>query len=135
MNQQIVASSCADKDTLDLCCFIGSFSFNTKSAADIDSNDDATSSENDNAIANSLHDICAFAQADIEDHMKKCIEEQKHFDVTTLDPPKLAPTLSSFFCTKPSALSFSMEYLCNNQKNILHFFNYYKYCIQCTHAS
>ena len=45
-------------------------------------------------------DMCAFEEADVEDCMKKCAEEQKHFDVIMLDPPKLAPTLSSNFHTK-----------------------------------
>ena len=42
-----------------------------------DSNDDETSSANDNFIVNSLQDTCTFEQADVGDHMKKCIEEQK----------------------------------------------------------
>ena len=55
-NQQAVASLCDDKDVLESCYFSGSFSFNSKSAAGINSNFDATSSENDNAIANLLQD-------------------------------------------------------------------------------
>ena len=35
------------------------------------------SSENDNVIANSLKDTCAFAQEDVEHHEKKCAEGQK----------------------------------------------------------
>ena len=69
-NQQTFTSLCADKDALDLCCFSGSFSFNAKTLACIDSNTDAASSANDNAIANSLQDTCTFAQADVEECVK-----------------------------------------------------------------
>ena len=74
-NQQTIDSSCADEVVLDPCCFSGSFSFNAKSATCIDSNADTMSSANDNAIVNSLQETCTFVQADVEDCMKKWIEE------------------------------------------------------------
>ena len=74
-------------------------------------------SVNYNAIVNSLQCMCTFVQADVEYHMKKCIEEQKHFDVIMLDPPKLAITLSSIFQTNHSALYFQWS-VCVTTKNI-----------------
>ena len=70
-----------------------------------------------NAIVNLLQETFMFAQADVEDHVKKCMEDQTHCDTITLDPPKLATTLSSIFHTNHSALYFSMECLCDNQKH------------------
>ena len=96
-NQQTVVFLCADEDVLDSCCFSGSFSFNAKSAAGINSNADSMPSANDNDIANSLQDSCSFAQAGVEDCAKKCAEEQARFYAITLHPPKLAPALSSIF--------------------------------------
>ena len=69
VNQQTVASSCADEDVLDSCYFSRRVSFDSKSAVGIDSNDDGMSSTNDNIIANSFKCTCTFTQAGFEDHM------------------------------------------------------------------
>eukprot|EP00580_Thalassiosira_gravida_P015683 CAMPEP_0201665170 /NCGR_PEP_ID=MMETSP0494-20130426/6404_1 /ASSEMBLY_ACC=CAM_ASM_000839 /TAXON_ID=420259 /ORGANISM="Thalassiosira gravida, Strain GMp14c1" /LENGTH=637 /DNA_ID=CAMNT_0048144079 /DNA_START=511 /DNA_END=2424 /DNA_ORIENTATION=- len=102
-NRLMVAELCRDKRVLDLCCYNGGFALNAMirghaaSAIGVDSSQDAVDASVANAELNGLaeKDI-SFVKDDISSFMKDVIEaNEDEFDVIVLDPPKLAPSLSS----------------------------------------
>jgi len=102
-NRLMVAELCRNKRVLDLCCYNGGFALNAMirghaaSAIGVDSSQDAVDASVANAELNGLaeRDI-SFVKDDISSFMKDAIEaDEDEFDVIVLDPPKLAPSLSS----------------------------------------
>jgi len=101
-NRLMVAELCQNKRVLDLCCYNGGFALNAMirgsaaSAVGVDSSQDAVDAAMANAELNGLagKDI-SFVKDDIARFMKSAIEADDEFDVIVLDPPKLAPSVSS----------------------------------------
>jgi 23S rRNA G2069 N7-methylase RlmK/C1962 C5-methylase RlmI len=98
-NRWNLAQLCAGKDVLDLCCYHGGFSLNAakqgaKSVVGVDSSCDAIDTCNANLALNDFDPSTrvSFIKSDISDYMKTC---QDRFQVVVLDPPKLAPSVSS----------------------------------------
>ena len=118
-NRLRIAQYCHEESSvLDLCCYHGGFTFNAvvngkaKYAVGVDSSQDAISTcyenaklnniqtkgmddDDDNSSTNSDGPVVKFVQSDISDYMKLCHDRQQFFDVVILDPPKLAPSISS----------------------------------------
>ncbi|KAL9185340.1 hypothetical protein ACHAXT_003117 [Thalassiosira profunda] len=101
-NRLMVAELCKNKRVLDLCCYNGGFALNAMirgaatSAIGVDSSQDAVGAATANAELNGLSEKdVSFVKDDIAEFMKGAIEEKEEFDVIVLDPPKLAPSLSS----------------------------------------
>lgn len=101
-NRQLIAKFCEGKKVLDLCCYSGGFSLNSvihgkaKSALGVDSSQDAVDAATKNAELNGLSDsIISFVRYDIAAFMKNAIETNEEYDVVILDPPKLAPSMST----------------------------------------
>ena len=101
-NRLMLAELCQSKRVLDLCCFNGGFALNAMvrggatSAIGVDSSQDALDAAIANARLNGLADEdISFVRADIAAYMKSAIDSNNEFDVVVLDPPKLAPTVSS----------------------------------------
>lgn len=101
-NRLMVAELCKNKRVLDLCCYNGGFALNAMirgaaaSATGVDSSQDAVDAATANAELNSLSEMdVSFVKDDISAFMKSGIEAEDEYDVIVLDPPKLAPSLSS----------------------------------------
>jgi 23S rRNA G2069 N7-methylase RlmK/C1962 C5-methylase RlmI len=101
-NRLILAELCQGKRILDLCCYNGGFALNAMvrgcatSAIGVDSSQDAVDAATANARLNGLDDKdISFVRADIAVYMKSAIDANNEFDVVVLDPPKLAPSISS----------------------------------------
>ena len=100
-NRLMVAEYCRDKRVLDLCCYNGGFALNAivQGAAHcvgVDSSQDAIDAATANAMENDLDPTkMSFIRDDIAAYMKSAMGEEEEFDVIVLDPPKLAPNLST----------------------------------------
>ena len=103
-NRLYVATTyCRDKRVLDLCCYHGGFSMNAilnggcYHATGVDSSADAIETCRNNAELNGISDDkVEFIRADITNYLQQIHETQESFfDVVVLDPPKLAPSMSS----------------------------------------
>jgi len=100
-NRLMVAEYCRDKRVLDLCCYNGGFALNAmvQGAAQcvgVDSSQDAIDAATANAMKNDLDPAkVSFVREDIAAYMKSAMNEEEEFDVIVLDPPKLAPNLST----------------------------------------
>lgn len=101
-NRYNLAMQCKDKSVLDLCCYNGGFALNAmihggaKACIGVDSSQDAVDAATENAKLNNVEsEKVQFVRDDIADFMNAASEEGKEFDVIILDPPKLAPTVSS----------------------------------------
>ncbi|KAL7515983.1 hypothetical protein ACHAWX_001046 [Stephanocyclus meneghinianus] len=113
-NRMMIAKYCENKRVLDLCCYSGGFSLNAMirgkaaSALGIDSSQDAVDAAVANAQLNGLDraDV-SFIRDDIASFMKNAIERNDEYDVVILDPPKLAPSISSL--TKASRKYHSLN--------------------------
>ena len=97
----MVAELCRGKRVLDLCCYNGGFALNAMirgfaaSAIGVDSSQDAVDSAVSNAKLNGLDKDISFVKDDITAFMKRAIEAKDEYDIIVLDPPKLAPSLTS----------------------------------------
>lgn len=99
-NRWNLAQLCEGKRVLDLCCYHGGFSLNAAmqgaaSVVGVDSSQDAVDTSRSNAEINGLQDKVEFVKADISGFMKSSDSESQRFDIVVLDPPKLAPSVSS----------------------------------------
>ena len=100
-NRLMIAQLCKNKRVLDLCCFNGGFALTAmiqgaSSAIGVDSSQDAVDAATANAKLNGLTDSdISFVKADIATFMKNAIDANNDYDVIILDPPKLAPSVSS----------------------------------------
>jgi len=101
-NRLMIAQLCENKRILDLCCYNGGFALNAiirgsaASATGVDSSQDAVDAAIENASLNGLDaKKISFMRDDIATFMKTAIEDEEEYDVIVLDPPKLAPSLSS----------------------------------------
>lgn len=112
-NRWNLAQLCSGKRVLDLCCYHGGFSLNAakqgaKSVVGVDSSEDAIATCQANAALNSLLESPStdvqFVKSEISDYMRSCEDK---FDVVVLDPPKLAPSISSL--TKASRKYHSLN--------------------------
>jgi len=101
-NRLMIAQLCENKRILDLCCYNGGFALNAiirgsaASATGVDSSQDAVDAAIENASLNGLDaKKISFVRDEIATFMKTAIEDEEEYDVIVLDPPKLAPSLSS----------------------------------------
>eukprot|EP00985_Skeletonema_marinoi_P018301 scaffold10205_cov215-Skeletonema_marinoi.AAC.4 len=100
-NRLMVAEYCRDKRVLDLCCYNGGFALNAMAqgaaqCVGVDSSQDAIDAATANAMKNDLDPAkVSFVREDIAAYMKSAMNEEEEFDVIVLDPPKLAPNLST----------------------------------------
>ena len=100
-NRLMVAEYCRDKRVLDLCCYNGGFALNAMmqgaaKCTGVDSSQDAVDAATANAMENDLDPSkISFVRDDIAAYMKRMSQEEEEFDVIVLDPPKLAPSLST----------------------------------------
>mmetsp|Transcript_23190 Transcript_23190/g.55935 ORF Transcript_23190/g.55935 Transcript_23190/m.55935 type:complete len:601 (-) Transcript_23190:54-1856(-) len=101
-NRLMVAELCQNKRVLDLCCYNGGFALNAMirgcaaSSIGVDSSQDAINAAMANAELNGLSGMdVSFVKDDISAFMKGAMDADNEFDVIVLDPPKLAPSLSS----------------------------------------
>ncbi len=101
-NRLMVAGLCNNKRVLDLCCYNGGFALNAmirggaSAVVGVDSSQDAIDASITNARLNGLEgrDV-SFVKENIATFMKSAIDANTEFDVIVLDPPKLAPSISS----------------------------------------
>lgn len=98
-NRWNMAQLCDGKDVLDLCCYHGGFALNAakhgaKRVVGVDSSSDAIETCVANLALNEFDEEISvdFVKSDISDFMKAC---QDKYQVVVLDPPKLAPSVSS----------------------------------------
>jgi len=100
-NRLMLAQLCKNKRVLDLCCYNGGFALTAMiqgatSAIGVDSSQDAVDAATANAKLNGLAELdVSFVKADIATFMKSAIDTNDDYDVIVLDPPKLAPSISS----------------------------------------
>lgn len=100
-NRLMLAQLCKNKRVLDLCCYNGGFALTAmiqgaSSAIGVDSSQDAVDAATANAKLNGLAELdVSFVKADIATFMKSAIDTNDDYDVIVLDPPKLAPSISS----------------------------------------
>jgi len=100
-NRLMIAQYCRDKRVLDLCCYNGGFALNAmvQGAAycvGVDSSQEAIDAATANAMENGLDRTkISFVRDDIAAYMKIAMDEENEFDVIILDPPKLAPNVST----------------------------------------
>lgn len=102
-NRQRISSLCKEKHVLDLCCYTGGFALNAAMnggatfVLGVDSSQEAIERARENAyILNELSSSqIQFERADIGIFMKKAFQSKQYYDVVILDPPKLAPSISS----------------------------------------
>ena len=97
----MVAELCAGKRVLDLCCYNGGFALNAVmrgsalSATGVDSSQDAVDAATKNAELNGCSAKTTFVRDDVANFMRSAMEEGEEYDAIVLDPPKLAPSVSS----------------------------------------
>ena len=113
-NRKMIAKYCENKRILDLCCYSGGFCLNAvihgnaASALGVDSSQDAVDAAIANAKLNGLEDSkISFVRDDIASFMKSAIESHDEYDIVILDPPKLAPSISTL--TKASRKYHSLN--------------------------
>ena len=100
-NRRMVAELCAGKRVLDLCCYNGGFALNAVmrgsalSATGVDSSQDAVDAATKNAELNDCSAKTTFVRDDVANYMRSAMEKGEEYDVIVLDPPKLAPSVSS----------------------------------------
>ena len=100
-NRLMVAEYCKGKRVLDLCCYNGGFALNAMmqgatESIGVDSSQDAVDAATTNAVENDLDQTkISFVRDDIAAYMKTAMSQEEEFDVIVLDPPKLAPSLST----------------------------------------
>lgn len=100
-NRRMVAELCAGKRVLDLCCYNGGFALNAVmrgsalSATGVDSSQDAVDAATKNAELNGCSAKTTFVRDDVANYMRCTMEKGEDYDVIVLDPPKLAPSVSS----------------------------------------
>lgn len=92
-NRRRLADFCAGKTVLDLCCYTGGFSIQSKvlgQAAEVtgvDLDEEPLEVARENANLNQAR--VRFVQADIFSYMREMLRNGRQFDVVILDPPKL----------------------------------------------
>lgn len=92
-NRRRLADFCAGKTVLDLCCYTGGFSIQSKvlgEAAEVtgvDLDEEPLEVARENANLNQAR--VRFVQADIFSYMREMLRNGRQFDVVILDPPKL----------------------------------------------
>jgi 23S rRNA G2069 N7-methylase RlmK/C1962 C5-methylase RlmI len=101
-NRLMVAELCNNTRVLDLCCYNGGFALNAMirggaiSVVGVDSSQDAIDASITNARLNGLEGRnVSFVKENIAVFMKSAFDANTEFDVIVLDPPKLAPSISS----------------------------------------
>jgi 23S rRNA (cytosine1962-C5)-methyltransferase len=95
-NRRRVREFAAGRDVLDAFCYTGGFALNAlaggaHSVLAIDSSAPALSLARVNAQANSLPDS-EWLEGDVFRELRRLRDENRHFDLVVLDPPKFAPT-------------------------------------------
>jgi 23S rRNA G2069 N7-methylase RlmK/C1962 C5-methylase RlmI len=92
-NRRMIASLCANKRVLDLCCYTGGFALNAALLASlcvgVDSSAAAIAMCKANAARNGITNV-EFIQSDVTEYLQKN-PHHLQYDIVILDPPKLAP--------------------------------------------
>jgi 23S rRNA (cytosine1962-C5)-methyltransferase len=92
-NRQRLASFCAGKTVLDLCCYSGGFAVQAKKLGQaeevtgVDLDEKAIAMAKENANLNQAR--VRFVHADAFAYMRDMLSNQRQYDVVILDPPKL----------------------------------------------
>jgi 23S rRNA (cytosine1962-C5)-methyltransferase len=92
-NRQRLASFCAGKTVLDLCCYSGGFAVQAKKLGQaeevtgVDLDEKAIAMAKENANLNQAR--VRFVHADAFAYMRDMLANQRQYDVVILDPPKL----------------------------------------------
>ena len=92
-NRRQLASFCAGKSVLDLCCYTGGFAVQAKrlgQAAEVtgvDLDEQPLQLARENANLNQAR--VSFVQADVFSYMRDMLQNGRQYDVVVLDPPKL----------------------------------------------
>jgi 23S rRNA (cytosine1962-C5)-methyltransferase len=92
-NRRLLASFCADKTVLDLCCYTGGFAIQAKKLGGakevigVDLDADPLELAKENANLNQVR--VKFTQADAFAYIRDMLSTGRQFDVVVLDPPKL----------------------------------------------
>lgn len=99
-NRFTIEKFCKGKNVLDAFCNTGGFGLHAalagaSSVTFVDSSSAAIENANENYALNNLASKADFIVDDVFDFLRKCIEENKKFDVAILDPPAFAKSKKS----------------------------------------
>ena len=92
-NRRLLAEFCEGRSVLDLCCYTGGFSIQSKvlgraaEVTGVDLDEEPLEVARENANLNQAR--VRFVQADIFSYMREMLRNKRQFDVVILDPPKL----------------------------------------------
>lgn len=92
-NRRQVASFCAGKSVLDMCCYTGGFAIQAKKLGNaeevigVDLDEEPLEVARENANLNQVR--VKFVQADAFSYMRDMLRAGKRYDVVVLDPPKI----------------------------------------------
>ena len=91
----------AGRDVLNCFCYTGGFTLQAlahqaASVTSVDSSADALQSAREHVRLNGLpEDRCEWVDADVFQYLRKLRDQNRHFDLIILDPPKFAPTAAT----------------------------------------
>jgi 23S rRNA (cytosine1962-C5)-methyltransferase len=100
-NRLRVGRFAAGRDVLNCFSYTGAFTVQAlahgaASVASVDSSADALRLARENVRLNGLpEDRCEWVDADVFQHLRKLRDQDRHFDLIILDPPKFAPTAAA----------------------------------------
>jgi 23S rRNA (cytosine1962-C5)-methyltransferase len=100
-NRLRVGEFAAGRDVLNCFSYTGGFTLQAlahgaASVASIDSSADALRLARENVRLNGVsQDRCEWVDADVFQHLRKLRDQNRHFDLIILDPPKFAPTAAT----------------------------------------
>jgi 23S rRNA (cytosine1962-C5)-methyltransferase len=100
-NRLRVGRFAAGKDVLNCFSYTGGFTLQAlahgaASVASVDSSADALRVARENVRLNGLpEERCEWVDADVFQHLRKLRDQNRHFDLIILDPPKFAPTAAT----------------------------------------
>jgi 23S rRNA (cytosine1962-C5)-methyltransferase len=100
-NRLLVGRFAEGRDVLNCFSYTGGFTLlalahGAASVASVDSSADALRLARENVRLNGLpEEHCEWVDADVFQHLRKLRDQNRHFDLIILDPPKFAPTAAT----------------------------------------
>ena len=100
-NRALVAAHAAGRSVLNCFCYTGGFSLaalrgGARSVLSVDSSGDALELARHHQRLNGFGDLpeecCEWREADVFETLKRCVAQERRFDLIVLDPPKFAPS-------------------------------------------